>query len=297
MSKLDKFSKFNQRKIPACTAHAFVILMQRSWYKTTGEIINFSPRFLDILSCIDDRKINEGRDMRVIAEIASTIGCCTEDLLPNDTTLPISKYRDKSIITEEMIKEAFKYRLNQSSFYDNIEDMDPFTRENEQIEKYLSDFTNRIGVAITIAGIFSAFQFFSTSEANNYFLKFSFPFLLLSIFSYFLSSKRYNFIPSLSNSLSSFAINQILKKVFKRSIFYHKITDVFLVCFFISFVCFYYVNSFFGLPSNKDGFVVVIISLLVGIIRYMFISKNKYSDDPGVYAVGSPAEEFDDLEK
>lgn len=85
--------------------------MQIEWYRRTGKIINFSPRFLDIVSWTDGLGLNDGRDPDVVMELATTIGCCTEDLLPNDTTLPIEKYRDKSILTKEMFDEAAKYRL------------------------------------------------------------------------------------------------------------------------------------------------------------------------------------------
>ena len=108
---IPKMTVFNQRNIPACVAHTTATMMQIEWYRRTGKIINFSPRFLDILSWTDNLSINDGRDPDVVMSLATTVGCCTEDLLPNDTTLPIEKYRDKTILTKEMFSEATKYRL------------------------------------------------------------------------------------------------------------------------------------------------------------------------------------------
>lgn len=106
-----KVTPFNQRNIPACVAHTTATMMQQAWYKKTGKIINFSPRFLDIISWTDDLGINDGRHPDVVMDLSVKVGCCTEDLLPNDTTLPIEKYRDKSLITDAMYKEAEKYKL------------------------------------------------------------------------------------------------------------------------------------------------------------------------------------------
>ncbi len=109
---LQNLTIFNQRDIPACAAHAVVTMMQMQWYKKTGKMINFSPRFLDIMSWTSNLGLNDGRDGALVMNLATTIGCCTEDLLPNDTTLPIEQYRDRSIITQEMIDEASKYKLS-----------------------------------------------------------------------------------------------------------------------------------------------------------------------------------------
>lgn len=102
---------FNQREIPACVAHATVSQMQWHWYQKIGRVINFSPRFLDIMSWTDGLGLHGGRDPNVVMDLSYKIGCCTEDLLPNDTTLSIEKYRDKSLITQQMIDEAFKFRM------------------------------------------------------------------------------------------------------------------------------------------------------------------------------------------
>lgn len=291
MAILNKPPLFNQRKIPACLAHSFVSMIQYSMYGETGKVVNLSPRFLDILSGSEELDINDGRSFELMAEIMSTIGCCTEDLLPNDTTLSVEEYRSKSVITNEMLVEASRYRTGR----DNIYAMDPYTKENEQIERYLSDFTNRGGVLLSIAGIFSAFQFFTDSVSLEYFLKFSFPFLVLAIFSYLFSSKRYNFIPSLNNSLHPFKINEILKKVFERSVYFHRLTDASLTAFFISFVSFYYLETFFMVPDGMMGVLITIIVILLSVLRYQMISQNSYSEDKGVYPTGVAPDDW--LEK
>src|SRR3989338_4691506 len=81
------FPVFNQRNIPAWVAHSVVVLMQQHWYGKTGKVINFSPRFLDIISWTSNLGLNDGRDGMLVMELACNIGCCTEDLLTNDTTL------------------------------------------------------------------------------------------------------------------------------------------------------------------------------------------------------------------
>lgn len=108
---IQKLPKFNQRHIPACVAHTIVTMMQIEWYRVTGEMINFSPRFLDIISWTRDLSVNDGRPPDKIMNLSVEIGCCTEDLLPNDTTLPVDQYRDRRVITKEMYDEASKYRL------------------------------------------------------------------------------------------------------------------------------------------------------------------------------------------
>src|SRR3989344_4700902 len=103
---------FDQRQIPACVAHAVVTMMQLYWYRKIGKIIPFSPRFLDILSWTHGLGINDGRDPRVVMELAYRVGCCTEALLLNDTSLPVEQYRNRALITQAMLDEAFQYRMS-----------------------------------------------------------------------------------------------------------------------------------------------------------------------------------------
>lgn len=101
----------HQKKIPACVSHSVVAILRLYWYKKLGKWIDFSPRFLDILSDESWIPLDGGRVPRTVMKIATNIGCCTTDLLPNNTDLPIGQYRDSSVITPEMIEEANKYRI------------------------------------------------------------------------------------------------------------------------------------------------------------------------------------------
>lgn len=110
---------FNQKQTPSCVSHAFAKLMQIWWYKKTGEIVEFSPRFLDILSGqVDNLGINDGRRPATVAKIANKMGCCTTATLPNNTDLSNSEYRDGLVITSEIIEEAAKYKIPGYAFID-----------------------------------------------------------------------------------------------------------------------------------------------------------------------------------
>lgn len=100
-----------QGKIPACVSHSIVEIMKLYWFRKTGEWINFSPRFLDILSAESDIPLDGGRRPRTVLKIAMNQGCCTEKTLPNNVNLSIAQYRDKSVITQEMRDEASKYKI------------------------------------------------------------------------------------------------------------------------------------------------------------------------------------------
>lgn len=100
-----------QNQIPACVAHDVVYLMKLYHFRKTGQWIDLSPRFLDILSWEPDLKLEDGRRPRTVMKIAANTGCCTTALLPNDTTLPLATYRDKSIITQAMKDEAALYKI------------------------------------------------------------------------------------------------------------------------------------------------------------------------------------------
>lgn len=105
------FPIFDQKQTPTCVAHAVVSSMQKVWYKKLGKIITFSPRFIDILSWTDNLGVNDGRYGPTVLELFCKIGCCTEILLPNYTSLPTEQYRDKSLITQEMMDEAAQYKM------------------------------------------------------------------------------------------------------------------------------------------------------------------------------------------
>lgn len=108
---LSMFPVLMQGHIPACVSHAWVLIMQLYWYRKTGKIINFSPRFLHILSNDFNATPEDGRYPRTVAKVSATIGCCTTDTLPNDVTLDGAAYMDPSVITQAMRDEAAQYKL------------------------------------------------------------------------------------------------------------------------------------------------------------------------------------------
>lgn len=111
-SDLTKFPVLDQNKIPACVGHSFALLMQIYWYKKTGKIVRFSPRFLDILSSEDWIPLDGGRVPRTVAKIAAKYGCCTVDMLPNNTDgLSLAAYRSKSAITDAMRNQAAQFKV------------------------------------------------------------------------------------------------------------------------------------------------------------------------------------------
>lgn len=111
-TKLDQFKVLDQNKQPACVSHAWALVMMYWWYKTHGEIVEFSPRFLDILSSQPWIPIDGGRVPRDVCKVSASIGCCTVAMLPNDTEgLSIAQYRNPSVITQVMKDEAAKYKI------------------------------------------------------------------------------------------------------------------------------------------------------------------------------------------
>jgi len=101
----------DQRKIPSCVSHSVVKIMKLYWFRKTGKWVNFSARFLDIMSDEAWIPADGGRDPRNVMKMAATVGCCTEALLPNDTFLPLSTYRNPKVITAAMKTEALKYKI------------------------------------------------------------------------------------------------------------------------------------------------------------------------------------------
>lgn len=107
----------NQMQQPACVLFATVKLMKLHWFLKTGQWIDFSPRFLDILIKRYDglgdpvNRATQGTYPRLAMKLAAQFGCCTTKLLPNDTTLPVLSYRDDSLLTQAMFDEAAQYKI------------------------------------------------------------------------------------------------------------------------------------------------------------------------------------------
>lgn len=101
----------NQKKTPACVSHAWALIMMLYWYRKTGKVINFSPRFLHILSNDFNAGPEDGRFPRTVCKISVKVGCCTTATLPNDVSLDNATYQDKGAITQAMLNEAAQYKL------------------------------------------------------------------------------------------------------------------------------------------------------------------------------------------
>lgn len=98
----------------SCVSHAWVRALQFYWWKKTGKVIDFSPRFLHAYTApgmADD----DGRDPRVVANALVKVGCCTTALLPNDVNLSTHDYSFVPI-TQAMLDEAAQYKIPAYSF-------------------------------------------------------------------------------------------------------------------------------------------------------------------------------------
>ncbi|MEZ4103838.1 MAG: hypothetical protein R3B60_00970 [Candidatus Paceibacterota bacterium] len=165
-----------------------------------------------------------------------------------------------------------------------------YAEENIRIERYLSDFTLRQGVLITIAGLFTLMPIVK-DEAVKYFLIWVFPFLLGAIVTYTLSTKRINFISKNTTiSLDKMEVNRILKENYYKSVFFHKITDILIVIFFITFITNYYFIIFIGIPHLIVSILLLSVSFFVGFIRYWFISDNENNNELNYIGVGGECE-------
>ncbi len=180
---------------------------------------------------------------------------------------------------------AFGYRQNSG--------VDIFEKENERIEKYLSEFTHREGVLLTIAGLLSLFPLFDAESVLPNFLTWTTPFLLLAITTYICSSKRFNVVSKMDKSfesepLDSRLVNRALKQRYFSVMKFHRITDAALVSFFVSFIVGYYSIVFVGMPNLTTSILITILAISLGGSRYYYASNLKDSSTPGILAVGAP---------
>lgn len=186
----------------------------------------------------------------------------------------------ESLSSQLGIENPFKFTQ------DNNMDLE---KENDRIEKYLSDFTHREGVLLTIAGLFSLFPLFDIRETLPYFLTWVIPFFLIAITFYILSSKRLHIISqNVSTSLDPWEINKALRQQYFGVMRFHRITDASLVSFFASFVANYYWWVFMGSPKLSVSLFLVALSVILGGARYYYASKLGKGSSPEMIAVGMP---------
>lgn len=115
------FSVLMQALQEACVSHSAARNLQLYWYKKTGKMIDFSPRFLHAYTSKGTQP-TDGRDPRTIFQVLTDIGCCTEALLPNDVNLDLSTY-SYAPITQAMLDEASQYKIPAYEFV-NIDSYD-----------------------------------------------------------------------------------------------------------------------------------------------------------------------------
>ena len=98
---------------PACVSHSVADNLKLYWFRKTGKMIDFSPRFLDILAKRFDGqdRATGGTYPRLVFKLAVLYGCATTATLPNDTSLPVLEYRDDSKLTPEVFAEALQYKI------------------------------------------------------------------------------------------------------------------------------------------------------------------------------------------
>lgn len=106
------FPVLMQAKTPSCVNHWLATAMQIHWFKKTGKVIKFSPRFGDSLCKLyDNQPIDGGTYPRLALKLASQFGMATEITVPNDTSLSVTVYRNPNILTPDAYAEAALYKI------------------------------------------------------------------------------------------------------------------------------------------------------------------------------------------
>lgn len=153
------------------------------------------------------------------------------------------------------------------------EQIDPWKDEAERMEKYLSEFSVRQGILLSVAGLLSSLPI-ATVFPINYFLIWMFPFLAVAIICYIFSSKRINFVSRESPThIDSWQLNTVTKDVYFKSMFFHRCCDVFLVSFFVSLTLHSYFLAFSESLTQKELVLVTILSLCFGVARLWYVTK------------------------
>ncbi len=101
-----------QAQIPACVSHSVAQVLQLYYFRKTGQLIDFSPRFLDVLAKrFDGQPLDGGTIPRLVFSLAVKYGCATTAVLPNDTSLPLAQYRSDAVLTPDVFADAAKYKI------------------------------------------------------------------------------------------------------------------------------------------------------------------------------------------
>lgn len=103
-----KFPIYYQGKIGSCIAHAITWIKMYQDYLESGEIRDYSPRFLYALTKAADNlpKDCEGTYPSVAIAQLHEYGVCDQSFFPNDVSVSFQEYKDKSKITKEAFANA-----------------------------------------------------------------------------------------------------------------------------------------------------------------------------------------------
>lgn len=115
---ISKLPIWYQRKIGACVGHAWAKSQQYSELADVGKLFPLSARFVYALSKSKDGYLGEGTYPRIAAKVLQDYGCCTEDLLQNDTNLSHADYINLNAISASAYIEGMKHRIANYAFSD-----------------------------------------------------------------------------------------------------------------------------------------------------------------------------------
>lgn len=105
-----------QRKIGACTCHSGAEIRMHRGIRLTGSLTRYSPRFSYTLAKIEDGlpADEQGTYVNLKFKIGVKYGFATEEVVPNDTTLPFSEYiyfRDVRNMPAAAFENAAEHRI------------------------------------------------------------------------------------------------------------------------------------------------------------------------------------------
>ena len=112
-SQVDSYPVLMQNVIPSCVSNTLALLMQDYFYRKTGQIIKFSPRWIDaLMKTVDGQPMATGGAFpKVGLKLLKDYGCATEATCPNNTLLPVLQYRNPSCLTTAAYSEAAQYKI------------------------------------------------------------------------------------------------------------------------------------------------------------------------------------------
>ena len=164
-----------------------------------------------------------------------------------------------------------------------------FNNELEKIRNILSSFTNGTGILLTIAGLLSFLPPLINTNHGEYLLNFllwTFPFLLISIASYYPSSLRVSsivkghpFSPTGSEEDLEILKNQVqyLELVWRKSVenhdsvlFWNNITKSFIFAYIFSLISNFYCFVLYGKSNLWTSLILLTTSLLVATLLFLY---------------------------